>query len=150
MKIRKAIKKDFEEYCRVKVEGTREYALIIKKHINIPNKLELKKEFFEFINKKDKRGYLFFEDKKLVGYILVSTQDNAWSKFGYIQDIFVKKEFRKKRIATQLILEFLSYAKFKKINQIFLSVNIENNIAIKLYKKLGFKINKYDMQLRLK
>jgi ribosomal protein S18 acetylase RimI-like enzyme len=150
MKIRKARKEDFEEYYRLKVEESKEYVIIIGKHINIPLKKDLKKEFFEFIGKKNKRGYLSFEAKKLAGYMLVSVYNNIWSKYGYIEDIFVKKEFRKKGIATQLVLEFLNYVKSNKINKVYLSVNLKNNNAINLYKKIGFEITKYNMEMKIK
>lgn len=149
MKIRKATKKDFEEYYPLKVEESKEYAKIIGKKIKIPSKASLKKEFLGFVSKRN--SYVsFVEDKKeIVAYMNFLIYKNIWSQCSYIEDIFVLKNHRGKGYAKELVSELIKILKNKKINQIILSVNIKNSPAIKLYKKLGFEITKYDMRKKI-
>ena len=52
--------------------------------------------------------------------------------------IGVVKEFRRFGIGTELMNQILKYAKNKGIRKLSLSVD-PNNVAISLYKKIGFK-----------
>ena len=76
----------------------------------------------------------FIKDIK-VGYI---TYDLIYDKIEIV-DIFVEEKYRNKKIATDLMKKVVSLAKEKKCLNITLEVSVNNLIAIKLYKKLGFK-----------
>ena len=54
-------------------------------------------------------------------------------------NIIVKKEYRKKGIGQILLEKLISLSKETKLNTIILEVNVNNKIAINLYKKNGFK-----------
>ena len=149
MKIRKATKKDFEKYFPLKVEESKEYSKIIGKKIKIPSKARLKKEFLGFVSKKNSYVYFVEEKKEILAYMNFSIYKNIWSQCGYIEDIFVLKEHRGKGLARGLIGELIKILRNKKIKQVILSVNVKNSPAIKLYKKLGFEITKYDMRKKL-
>lgn len=110
----------------------------------------MKKEFLEIL--KDKKTLLLVveENKKLIGYMHSTFFKNIYRKLGYIGDIFVLKEFRRKGIATKLINEFIKILKNKRYEKITLSVNIKNKNAIHLYEKLRFHIQHYDFEKELK
>ena len=80
--------------------------------------------------------------------------------YGHIDDetpsiaLSVLKNFRQRGIATDLMKSLIEKLYEEKFHQISLSVQKNNFIAVKLYKKLGFKILKenddeYIMLLKL-
>lgn len=112
-------------------------------HLNeISNKLN--EEFDEFWNKNvledelknpNSKYIVAIADEQVVGYAGIwSILDEA-----HITNIVVKKDYRNKKIGTMLLEELIKIAKSEKIRILTLEVNINNNIAIKLYKKYNFK-----------
>ena len=74
-------------------------------------------------------------DAKIVGYISVFiTEDEA-----YINNIAVLDEFRKQKIASNLLDQMIQYVKSVKCSFITLEVRESNLPAISLYKKFGFE-----------
>jgi len=144
MKIRKATKKDLRNYIIIKKEGLKEYSKIAKKRI-ILNNNQIKKELFEAISN-PKRIILFVENEMLEGYIIGSIIVSEHKNYGYIDDIFIFSDYRKKGLATLLVREFIKILKKRKIRNIGLGVNIRNKKAIELYKKLGFEMKHYGME----
>lgn len=95
--------------------------------------------FFEKCQKEYPSNFLVAEkENEVVGYII----GRRIEKIGEIISLAVKPKERKKGIGKALI-EFL-LKKFKEIGieKIFLHVRTKNKIAISLYKKLNFKIQK--------
>lgn len=85
-----------------------------------------------------KHGTLFFaatKNEKLLGYIGISVVVDE----GYITNVAVYPEFRKKGVATALLNSVFSLAKQKKLSFVSLEVRESNNAAISLYKKMGFE-----------
>ncbi len=150
MKIRKARKEDWEEYYKLKLEESKEYKKINIDKIRMPPKKDLKKEFEEFVSSSKLITFLVEADNKTVAYINCKIHRSFWTKRGYIDDIFVKKEFRKKGYGTRLMNEFSDFLRKKRIKEIELSVNPKNLCAIHLYKELGFGKIKYVMEKKLK
>lgn len=58
---------------------------------------------------------------------------------GHITNIVTKLDKRGNKIATKMLEELLKIAKTKKLKSVTLEVNVNNNIAINLYKKYDFK-----------
>lgn len=54
--------------------------------------------------------------------------------------IEVSEEFRNKKVGSKLIEELIRIGQNKNIINITLEVNVDNQVAIKLYEKYGFKI----------
>ncbi len=150
MKIRKARKSDLKEYLKLKRQEEKDYSEITKQKITYPKDNVMKKEFDKNLSSKSCLILVVEENKNLIGYMHGTFFKNAYSNGGYIEDIFVLKEFRKKKIATKLINEFIKILKQKKYKRIQLSVNSKNTRAIKLYKKLGFELYHYDFKKELK
>lgn len=74
-------------------------------------------------------------DNNVVGY--VGMHNNLGE--GYITNIAVDKQYRRKSIGQQLILALFDYAADNNMQFISLEVRVSNNAAISLYEKLGFE-----------
>lgn len=85
--------------------------------------IESENPFLKKISYEDK-GYVFFE----VMYDRIE-----------INTFFVKEEYRNKKIGTKLLEYLINYAKEKGMINITLEVRCNNDVAIHLYEKFGFK-----------
>ena len=146
IKIRKARKDDFEGYLILRKQTFREYKL--KERKGEGKKI---KDEFNNILKSPKSLLIVVESRdELVGYFIATFLSNVWNKSTYLDDISVKKEFRRKGIAYKLMRELFKQAKQKRCDNIRLGVLTGNKKALSLYKKFGFKIKHYDMEKKLK
>lgn len=87
-------------------------------------------------------GYVFEKDGNTVGYSMLAKSFST--EFGkpciWIEDIYVKDEYRGKGIGTA----FFAFIEKKYTNCIFrLEVEEENENALKVYKKCGFDVLPY-------
>ena len=127
--IRKVRSKDFEEVYKLYKEDEKENRILTGEFSPL-TKVKTKKEFLEKIKK------LYFllaeEDKKVVGFFEGELLKHQ--KRGYISDIYIKKEYRKKGLATNMKELFVKELERKKFKEVGLHVHLRNS-AIKLYKK---------------
>jgi ribosomal-protein-alanine N-acetyltransferase len=85
---------------------------------------------------------------KIVGYNMcriefgVSNVRTAFVKKGHVISVAVMPEYRGLGIGKALMERGLVGVKEGGANEIYLEVRVSNNIAVGLYKKLGFKINR--------
>ena len=79
------------------------------------------------------RYIAYYLDKKVIGFI----EYNDIYESIDIVNVFVKEEYRNKKIGTKLLSYLIEKSKDK--YNITLEVNINNSVAIHLYEKLGFK-----------
>lgn len=94
------------------------------------------KDFYKNIIGKDNHViYLCEIDFVIVGYIyaFIDNQNKA-----IIDALFIEKDFRNQKIATELLKLIKDWISKKKIQTIEISVLSKNLIAKKLYKKFGF------------
>ena len=116
------------------------YMIRYSEEINIS--VEDEKKFLENkIKSPDEIILLAIVDNKIaasIGLNLIS----PYLKFRHRKEIgiCVKKDFQNLGIASVLMQEIISLAKNTNTEQIELEVSNENKIALKLYKKFGFKI----------
>ncbi len=94
-------------------------------------------------------GYVFKCENKLAGYAMLAKSFST--EFGkpciWIEDIFIKKEYRKKGIGKM----FFDYIFEKYKGKVFrLEVEHENENALKLYKKSGFDFLPYAEMIKFK
>ena len=144
MKIRKATKKDFENYLKIILEKFEEGKN------KIPSKSSIKKEFDRIISSNEDILIFSEEDGKIMGYIHGKLKRNYWSSGGNIEYLFISKKYRRRGIATKLINEFVLMMKKKKnFVKVTLMVNIKNRNAEKLYRKLGFETTNKVMRKKL-
>mgnify|MGYP003289215503 FL=1 len=76
--------------------------------------------------------YNYMKDEIVLGYLEIRLVDGVID----IMNLFVSEDERRKGIATSLMNEMFEKEKY---NRIMLEVNENNNPAIRLYTKLGFK-----------
>ena len=94
--------------------------------------------------KKENRFFIVAEiDGKVVGYkeFFIKEQDKFFKikKYGYLDSTVVHKNYRKKGIAKQLTQKALKILKKRRIKYIKSNVYLKNKVALKSWKKLGFK-----------
>lgn len=82
---------------------------------------------------KDKVSIICADDNLVIGYITLSED-------GEIAFLSVTKKHQRKGIAGVLIKNIIELAKTKGINKLYLDVRKENEAAVRLYLKCGFKI----------
>jgi len=107
-----------------------------------------KKSWLEEVKKAFQKNnvlILVAEEKgHLIGYIWVKTHFLNYlkpkKKVGYINELFVKKEFRGKGVSSKLMEKVLDWFKGQRIGFVSLGVFAQNSAAINLYKKFGFEL----------
>jgi GNAT superfamily N-acetyltransferase len=111
---------------------------------------KLKKEFKDDIlfckGKRTTKVYVLEMDDKLIGYVQVfvkigkKTQD----KSPIISRLYINKEHRKKGLSRKLVDKVKEFAKDKGFENINLNTFLIN---FEVYKKFGFKVDSYWMEL---
>lgn len=121
MKIRAINVEDLNKMCEIEKE-------------NFTDPWDFKILFFEVI-KNDKSVFFgAYIDEVLVGYIGFWCFDDNID----IINLAVLDEYKRQGIASKLFDSLLIYANFLKPKTITLEVNVNNENAVQLYKKLGF------------
>jgi len=143
--IRKANKRDLKEYLKLKEKSLDEYSKLIEEKIKFVKRYIIK-EFNNAISKKNEVLLLIEENNKPKGYLLGVLAITPYYKDAYMGDLFIYRNDRKKGYATALIKKFIDICSKKSIKKYRLGVNIKNKDALRLYKKLGFKIIRYEME----
>lgn len=78
------------------------------------------------------------EKGKVIGFIWVTFIQYGFSKMGYIEELYVEKEKRRKAVGSQLVNKALDFFRKLDTEVIFLSVSKEDKKAIGFYEKLEF------------
>ena len=87
-----------------------------------------------FLSDENNEIYIAKTGEKTVGYGSL----NVILDEGYIIDIAVLEEYRRQKIATNILQEIIYYAKKKSLKFLTLEVRESNKAAISLYNKFGF------------
>lgn len=90
------------------------------------------------------RGYIFEEEGKILGYALLALtySQEAGGEVVWIEEIYLKPQARGKGYGTAFF-HFLE-KEFPTAKRFRLEVEKENEKAVKLYEKLGFRFFAYD------
>ena len=162
IKIRKARLNDIVTISTMWSEFAKTQNEIVEKHC--PQHLDgycLKKnddEIFrdsvrKMIHSKNGLVLLSEVDEKPVGYSISIIKKNSpffqLEKFGYIEDMFVREEFRGLGISSKLKDESFKWLRRKGIEKVFLNVLSNNSQAIEVYEKWGFSTFKSEMRMDL-
>ena len=148
IKIRKIKRSDYKPYLKLRKESfVDHFKLTRKKRVK---EKQIRAEFNNLIKNKKRIGLLISNASSAMGFITGTFFKNPHHKIGYLDDIFVKKEFRRKGYGCRLIEEFKKWAKRKGANKLRLGVRINNKNAIKMYQKIGFEIKYYEMDKKIK
>jgi ribosomal protein S18 acetylase RimI-like enzyme len=98
----------------------------------------------ERLEKKDSKIFMALSSNKVVGFVQLypSFSSRGLGSIWILNDLFVKPEVRRQKLAWKLIEKSKEWAQETKAIKISLSTQISNTDAQELYKKFGFKINK--------
>lgn len=81
------------------------------------------------------------DDKDIVGYALFSFSFHTWTgKAIYLDDLYVKEEYRRLSVGTQLIKALIAFAKENRCKSIKWEIPNWNQEAIAFYKKMGITV----------
>lgn len=139
MKIRKATKKDLKEILKLELKLVK-HVKNFDKDINLQRSERALKRLYSELPK----NFIVIvaeENNKIIGFISADTHKNSgWGyNYAWVDDLFVEEQYRRKGIAIELISKLLDILKKEDIRIFKLGVDIENKIAQKLWKKVGFK-----------
>lgn len=90
----------------------------------------------EIDENKASKYFIYIENNNIIGFINYYDLIDRFE----IANIFVKEEFRNKKIGYKLLSYIIELGQKRNIINITLEVNINNVYAIKLYEKCNFKI----------
>ncbi len=85
-------------------------------------------------------------DVQVVGFCRVRVHSPL---YGVICKIFVHPEYRRQGIGTSLMVNACDYIRNQSCDQAYLGVDAENDAAIALYKKVGFRPTRINMAKNL-
>lgn len=112
------------------------------------NYKEVCEYFGKIIDKDNQKFYVCYDKNDPVGYIWFSeiiksqTAFSNHSHYLYIQQVSVNESHQGKGIGKELFDIVLKYAHKKSIKRVGLDYWIKNTTAKKIYKKIGFKLEK--------
>ena len=94
-------------------------------------------------------GFIFEKDGKTAGYALIANtfSQEAGGKVCWIEEIYVKPEFRSEGLGTEFF-GYLEKIKSDEVKRFRLEVEIENERAIGLYTSLGYDFFGYDQMVK--
>ena len=132
--IREIEKKDYPEL----IEIFHEFAEFEKLPDNMVNSVEQMETESDFIN-----GFVVLnENKKIIGYVTYFYAYYTWiGKSMYMDDLYVKRDFRGNGLGTKLIKKVIEKAKSDKCNKLRWQVSEWNQPAIDFYKNLGATVD---------
>ena len=139
LEIKEANNSDLSKIAELKI-GLAKYEKKFDKMRKIENKTSDIKWFKNIMKKYKGKIFVAFYGKEIVGYCTGWAEKRPYlvAKNGYICDLFVCKEYRKKKIATKLVKHLLNWFKYKNVKSIYLNVYSSND-AIKIWRNWGFK-----------
>jgi len=145
--IRKMHEKDYEAYKLLFDEAYGEYLESLR-HGN-PEQYRKERcemravsnERFDFYLKTGS-SFVAQEKGEVIGYVASQTISymRGLDKVLWIEYVVVKSEFKRHGIGAALLRRLAHNAKASKIDQIFSTINPDNEASIKLHQKVGFKI----------
>lgn len=132
--IREIEKKDYPEL----IEIFHEFAEFEKHPDKMLNSVEQMETESDFIN-----GFVVLnENKTIIGYVTYFYAYYTWiGKSMYMDDLYVKRDFRGNGLGTKLIKKVIEKAKSDKCNKLRWQVSEWNQPAIDFYKNLGATVD---------
>ena len=76
-------------------------------------------------------------DDRVIGHAILCPMEQRRAKFA----IFLHQDFRNQGIGTGLTEVTLEYARLKGLRNVWLSVEVNNRCAIRIYRKQGFQVS---------
>lgn len=136
--IRKAKSSDLDEYLLMSKEFL-DFFMKISKEKRIFSKKRITESFERMLKSRKNNVWILEVDKKIAGYMTLLIEHNKNRSLGYMDTVYIKKEFRGKGYGKLMAKEFMKMVKVKGCEKMGLGTRIENKKAQKLYESLGFK-----------
>ena len=141
-------KEFFDEHDNMVISGNTQLAPYMEK------KSDADQKFRNFAKKtiRSRNGLILVadDDGKLVGYALSLIKKNIvvfeLERYGYISDLFVKKEYRGREISSMFKDESMKWFKQKGLKHASIMVQFQNRRAHEIYRKWGF----HDLHIELR
>lgn len=94
-------------------------------------------------------GYILEKDGETAGYALLAKtfSQEAGGIVIWVEELYIKPEFRSRGLGTEFF-NFLEENRTGDVKRMRLEVEIENEGAVKLYKRLGFDFLEYDQMIK--
>lgn len=133
MKISKVAKKDFADWVTLGIEFWSQHS-----------QNGIKKDFKRMLGSKKEQSFICRDNSKPIGFINVSirtdyVEGSKTSPVGYLEGVYVKKNYRKKGIAKMLFKEAQKWFTKKKVSEIGSDAEVNNKISYQFHKSIGFK-----------
>lgn len=142
IKIDKIVESDFESLIAL----FQEFALFEKlpdMMTNSVEQMEREKEYLHGFTAKNEKG-------EIVGYATHFFTYQTWTgKCLYMDDLYIREQYRGKGLGTLLINKVIEFAKESKCNKMRWQVSNWNHPAITFYENLGAKVNRIEMNCDL-
>ncbi len=108
------------------------------------NLKELEQEFLELLESENSAIFLKYMNENAVGFAHVNLRNDyvegtSSSPVGYLEGIFIKKEFRKRGFAKELLEFCEKWAKEQGVKEFASDCEITNQKSLSFHKALGFK-----------
>ena len=118
-----------------------------KYNSNVNEDFKVNNYYKNYIGKDSSKLLVALEDNKIIGFIFTKIiGDETEKSSAKIDALYVVKEYRNKGVATKLIESIKTWLKDIEIDSVTISTMYQNEIAKKLYYKLGF--NDYYVTLK--
>ncbi len=143
IKIRKIVEDDFSDLILL----FQEFATFEKLPHKMVNSVEQMKEESSLIN-----GFVAVNNqKKIIGYVTYFFAYYTWvGKSLYMDDLYIKPEYRGKGFGTLLINKVVEFAKTHKCKKLRWQVSEWNQPAIEFYNSLGASVDATESNCDLK
>ena len=143
MIIKKATIKDFEKLKDIKLESKKDEMKYSDSLKPLSKTIDIYFEYFKAELRKKNSAVFIALEKQPIGIIIVTyfkpLRISKFPKKGYISNLYIKKEHRKKGIGKKLLDISLKWLKQNNVKYISLEIHLENKNALKFYRNLGFK-----------
>ena len=144
MRIRKATLDDFEALKKFKILSKKEE---LKYSETLKPLKGTKKKYLDYLKtdltRQWRAVFVAVENKKIVGMIIGKRYNaisiSKYKRKGYMSNLYIDKNYRKKGIGKKLLLHTLKWLKKQGVKHVSLEIHTNNSAAQNLSHKIGFK-----------
>lgn len=142
IKIRSAVESDYPKIIELFKEFA-EFEKVPEKMVNSVEQMKREKEYFNCF-------LAVNEDDQILGYSTYFFSYHTWvGKSLYMDDLYVKSDYRNNGIGKILLDSVIEFAKKEKCNKVRWQVSNWNKNAIEFYKRIGAEIGDVELNCDL-
>lgn len=128
------------EFCQLKLENEHEIIELIEKQNKVFTSGYSIEDLKDMKNNTQSFSIAAKQNGEIVGNIIIIIKENELKvKYGWVDDLFVSKEWRKFGVGKNLICMALNELKNMGINESMLEVWSDNKRALSVYESVGYK-----------